>query len=67
MNIDERLEALTQSVGLLASMHRDNEQRLATLSHQTEERFNRTLDIIDRLAGAVESHERRISGLENQG
>ena len=29
MTIDERLEALTQSVELLASMHKDNETRMA--------------------------------------
>jgi hypothetical protein len=31
MNIDERLEALTHSVELLASFHKDNEQRLGQL------------------------------------
>jgi hypothetical protein len=29
MNIDERIEALTQSVELLASIHADNEKRHA--------------------------------------
>lgn len=29
MNIDERIEALTQSVELLASIHKDNEARAA--------------------------------------
>jgi len=31
MTIDERIEALTQSVELLASMHKDHEKRLARM------------------------------------
>jgi len=34
MTIDERLEALTQSMELLASMHRDNEARLAAIEER---------------------------------
>ena len=36
MNIDERLQALTQSVELLASFHKDNEKRLERLSTNME-------------------------------
>lgn len=32
MNIDERIEALTQSVELLAAMHKDNEKRMDLLA-----------------------------------
>lgn len=31
MTIDERIEALTQSVELLASIHKDNEQKQALM------------------------------------
>lgn len=34
MTIDERLEALTQSVELLVSMHQDNEARLAEMEER---------------------------------
>jgi hypothetical protein len=36
MNIDERLEALTQSVALLASLHKDNEKRMDQLTASAE-------------------------------
>jgi predicted nucleic acid-binding Zn-ribbon protein len=38
MTIDERLEALTQSVELLASLHKDNEKRIAEF-HEREARL----------------------------
>lgn len=34
MNIDERLQALTQSVELLASLHRDSEKRMEQLAQE---------------------------------
>jgi len=37
MNIDERLEALTQSVELLASMHKDNEARIEKRDQRMEQ------------------------------
>jgi tRNA A37 threonylcarbamoyladenosine synthetase subunit TsaC/SUA5/YrdC len=36
MNIDERPEALTHSVELLASLHRDNEKRMERLDQHME-------------------------------
>jgi peptidoglycan hydrolase CwlO-like protein len=36
MNIDDRLEALTQSVELLASLHKDNEKRMDQLTASAE-------------------------------
>lgn len=35
-NIDQRLEALTHSVELLATMHQDSEQRLAKIESLIE-------------------------------
>jgi hypothetical protein len=51
MNIDERIEALTQSVELLARMHQDNEKR-----------YNR---LFERLVSIAENHEGRIRRLED--
>ena len=62
--LTERQDALAQSVELTVSMHRDSQQRLAALATQTEERFARTLAIIERLAATAESHERRLDRLE---
>ena len=51
MTIDARIEALTQSVELLASFHRDNEERMAKL-----------MDAMTSLVTVVKDHERRIDG-----
>jgi hypothetical protein len=59
MTLDERIEALTQSLELLASLHRDNEAKY-------EARFSRMMDAIERIARLVENHEHRINGLEDQ-
>ena len=59
MNLDERLEALTHTVELLAQMRIDDERKY-------EERFHRILDAIEKLAQIAESHERRLDGLEGQ-
>ena len=61
-NLDERLKALTHSVELLASLHRDNEARLA----KTDEHMHRMMHAIERLAGIAGNHEDRISDLEGQ-
>lgn len=51
MNIDERLEALTHSVELLAAMHKDNEEK-------SEKRMDATDKQIKRL-GKLRAHHRR--------
>jgi predicted nuclease with TOPRIM domain len=53
--LTERTEALTQSVELLASMHKDNEQRMAVLAES-----------MTKLADAVLNHEHRLDDLEDQ-
>lgn len=53
MTIDERLEALTHSVELLASFHKDNEKRL-----------NRLGKYIRSVAQMVLDHEARLRPLE---
>ena len=59
MTMDERLEALTHSVELLAHMQRDNEARL-------EARFSRIMDALERLADIAANHDRRLDGLEGR-
>jgi len=57
MTTDERIEALTQSVELLALMHQDIEKKW-------DERLGKMLDIVERLDTIVENHEKRLGGLE---
>jgi len=59
MNIDERLEALTQSVELLAAMHRDNERNMT-------EHMAQMMDAIARLANIASIHDQRLDDLENR-
>jgi di/tripeptidase len=66
MNLDERLEALTHTVELLAQMRIDDERKYEERFKKFEERFHRILDAIEKLAQIAESHERRLDGLEGQ-
>ncbi len=58
--LTERQQALTETVELMAAMQRDNQERFA----KHEERFDRIADMLERLTAIVESHERRLSDLE---
>jgi hypothetical protein len=75
MTIDERLEALTHSVELLAQMHADNERkyerRFQDNERKYERRFERIESLIERVVTVQESlgaiardHEDRLKGLE---
>ena len=55
MNIDERIEALTQTVELLAHMHQDLEKKW-------DQRFGKMLDIVERLDRVIQIHEERHNG-----
>lgn len=73
MTIDERLDALAQSLELLASMHRDLEEKtvkgfeeMRASSAKTDARFAETLGFINRLAHVAEAHEQRLDNLEQQ-
>lgn len=57
MSIDERIEALTQSVELLAHMQQAAEKRM-------EAGFSRIEGMIEKLVTVMESHERRLNDLE---
>lgn len=67
MNLDERIEALAQSVELLSHMQKATEQHIVTLAQHGKRLEKLVTDIAEgtaRLLQAIESHERRISDLE---
>jgi hypothetical protein len=61
MSIDERLEALTQTVEIIAAMQRDNEARFV----QVTRNFETVLDSIKRLENIAAAHEQPIEDLEH--
>ena len=77
MNIDQRLEALTQTVELLASLHKDKEKRMERLDQHMEQFATRNLRLEGLVTGiaegtvrrlhVIEVHEKRISDLEEGG
>ena len=80
MNIDERLQALTESLELLTSLHRDLEKQTETQAAETAARFKETAasfkqtaarfadigEFINSLAHIAEAHEHRIERLEGR-
>ena len=68
MNIDERLEALAQSVQLLASMQKDSEKRMAKLESYMaimKQSITRLSNVTAVHTIQVDDHEKRIAELEN--
>lgn len=63
-NIDQRLEALVQSVEPMARMMQDNERRSEERLNRIDGRIDRMLDGIEKLTHVAESHERRLNSLE---
>ncbi|MGA3016485.1 MAG: hypothetical protein ABSF62_05145 [Bryobacteraceae bacterium] len=59
MSIDERIQALTESLELLSSLHRD-------LEKQTAARFAEVGQFINQLAHIAAAHEHRMDRLEGQ-
>jgi hypothetical protein len=59
VTIDERIEALTQSVELSSQMHQDNEKRYDSM-------FERLVTISAQLARMLGDHEERIRRLEDE-
>jgi hypothetical protein len=61
MNIDERLDALTQSVELLSHLHQENEGRMAEMMQ--------AITPLSHIAAVhdtqLDDHNKRISDLEN--
>ena len=54
MTLDERIEALTQSVELLASMHQDLEKKW-------DGRMGKMVEILERVNRLIEIHEQRLN------
>ena len=66
MTLDERLEALTQSVELLASMHTDNEGKLAALDKKFTEAVADIKDLLNRMGRILEHHDLSIDDHEER-
>jgi hypothetical protein len=64
MTIDERLEALTQSMELFQAMNVDNEKRYEKHFAVITRNFEIVLDSLKSLERTAAAHERRISDLE---
>jgi hypothetical protein len=64
MNIDERLEALTHSVELLASMQKDSEKRLEGYMVKMMQAITRLSNVTAVHTIQVDDHEKRIAELE---
>ena len=62
MSIDERLEALTQTVELLTSMHMETER----LHQDNERRIGQLMDTMNRLGHIVEVHDASIDDHEQR-
>ena len=65
MNIDQRIEALTQSVELLSHLHQDNEKRYTAQFGQITESIGRLTGIAETLATIATMHDQRLTDLEN--
>ena len=66
MNIDERLEALVQSVEVLAVMHKDNEKRYEERFAKTDGQIRRLGKYVHTIAGLVLDHDARLRTLEGE-
>lgn len=64
MDIEKKLEALTQTVELLARMHMDHEREYHERSLRTDERLAQLMEAMTRLTNIVEAHEQRLDDLE---
>jgi peptidoglycan hydrolase CwlO-like protein len=62
MNIDQCLEALTQTVELLAHMQQENEKRFDQVTHNMEILH----DSIKRLENIALAHEQRLDDIEGE-
>jgi DNA-binding SARP family transcriptional activator len=63
VTLDERIEALTQSVELLASMHKDTETRfaqLATAAERNEQRTGQLMETMNRVGRILEIHDSQV-------
>jgi hypothetical protein len=77
MTIDERLEALTQTVELMAHMHVETDKRLSAAIASVSEAHAKTEKTVDRMAETIRrmgryamviarDHEGRLAALESE-
>jgi DNA repair ATPase RecN len=73
MTIDERLEALTQSLELWSHMHMDSSKEyderfrsLEKLFHANEERLAQLMDTMNRLGRILEIHDQQLDDHGNR-
>ena len=64
MNIDQRLEALAQTVELIAAMQLDNEKRWERRFGEITGAIQQDAENIRALARIAEIHERRLTDIE---
>jgi hypothetical protein len=62
MTLDERLEALTQSLEILNGLQHANEERFSQITHN----FEIVLDSIKRLERIAVRHEERLNDLDKR-
>lgn len=67
MNIDERLAALAQSVELLVTMHKDNEERMQRQFMRSEREFARFHHVMQAAIEAYFEDEERTGEGEGEG
>jgi hypothetical protein len=65
MDIEQKLEALTQTVELLARMHVDHEREYHERSVRTDDRLAQLMETMNRLANIVEAEDQRLDDLES--
>ena len=66
MTIDERLEALTHTVELLAQMHLDRDREYQLRFQRNEERLRQLMDAMNRLGRIIEIDEQRLDDMEDR-
>ena len=66
MTIDERIEALTQTVELLAGMHQDLEKKWDGRMLKMSEILEKLTRLIEIHEERLNDHKRRIDGLESE-
>jgi class 3 adenylate cyclase len=64
--LKQRTDALTQSVELLVSLHRDLEIKADARSAKLERNVDRLVGIVENIANMVSNHEGRIRKLEGE-
>jgi predicted nucleic acid-binding Zn-ribbon protein len=64
--LKDRTDALTQSVELLVSLHRDLEIKADEREARADERAAKLERYVERIVGLIENHEGRIRKLEGE-